>query len=70
MKLVNAKELGKACGLETDGEAVLNVVIHASQIFEYDEIEQELQELEIDYDAVHGKCSYAELLSNFNERFQ
>lgn len=45
MKLKDALEIGKDCGLTDMGEAVLNIEIHAMNIFIYDEEEQELAEL-------------------------
>ncbi|WP_294402451.1 hypothetical protein [uncultured Clostridium sp.] len=45
MKLSDAVEIAKECGLTTYGEAIMNVRIHAMNIFNYDEIEDELNEL-------------------------
>lgn len=45
MKLKEACELAECCGLETIKEAVLNVEIHATSLFSYDEIDRELDEL-------------------------
>lgn len=45
MKLEECFKLAEACGLTTVGEAYDNVRIHAINIFIYDEITKELQEL-------------------------
>ena len=45
MKLNNCIELAKASGLETLGEAYDNVSFHATQMFLYEQIAAELNEL-------------------------
>jgi hypothetical protein len=45
MKLYNALDLGRNCGLETVSEAILNVEIHCSNLFSYDEMDKEFDEL-------------------------
>jgi len=45
MKLAKCIELGRACGLSSLESCVLNVEIHATSLFTYDEINKELQEL-------------------------
>lgn len=45
MKLREACNIGLACGLETLGEAVMNIQIHAMNIFTYDEMVKEINEL-------------------------
>jgi hypothetical protein len=49
MKLEEALEIGKECGLTTIEECVLNIEIHAPNLFAYTEIDKELREL---YDEV------------------
>lgn len=45
MKVREALEIGYSCGLETVGEAVDYITIHSMNIFAYDDITDELQEL-------------------------
>lgn len=45
MKLKEALELAKACGLRTVGEAILNVELHSPCLFPYEKIHEELHEL-------------------------
>ena len=45
MKLSKAIEIGHECGLEHPAECVNNVLMHATMLFTYDEMENELAEL-------------------------
>lgn len=45
MKIFEAIELANDCGLETLGEAVYNVEIHANQLFSNSDLQKELDEL-------------------------
>lgn len=45
MKLKEACELAKTCGLSTVGEAISNVTFNAISLFSYDEIDREIDEL-------------------------
>lgn len=45
MKVKEACEIAEDCGLETIGEAILNIEIHAISLFSYDELNKELSEL-------------------------
>lgn len=45
MTLKEVCELADACGLETVGEAVLNVELHWSMLFTVDSMNEELNEL-------------------------
>ena len=45
MKLIDAIDLAKACGLKTVKEAFSNVDLHAMNIFSYTKIYDELKEL-------------------------
>lgn len=45
MKLKEALELAEACGLETVGEALNNVVFHALNLFSYEKVDEEIEEL-------------------------
>ena len=44
MKLKDAIEIAKGCGLTTIGEAVFNIKIHAMSIFNYGEETKEIHE--------------------------
>ena len=48
MKLKDCLELAGECGLPTLGEALDNVWLHAGNLFLYDEMRQELDELKAD----------------------
>ena len=48
MLMKEACEIGVACGLETLGEAVLNIKIHYANLFLNEEIQKEIGELEED----------------------
>ena len=52
MKLINALEIGNECGLETVGESIYNIEIHAGNLFSYSEINKELAELQSEYNAL------------------
>ena len=45
MKVKEACEIAEDCGLETIGEAILNIQLHAISLFSYDELNKELDEL-------------------------
>lgn len=48
MKLKECLELGKACGLTTWEECYDNIYLHAGNIFKYEEIKNEILELQKD----------------------
>lgn len=45
MKLKRAIKIGKDCGLETIGEAICNIELHATNIFDFDKAQEEIKEL-------------------------
>jgi dihydroorotate dehydrogenase len=45
MKLVDAVDIAKACGLTTIKDAFANIDIHATMVFAYTKMEEELNEL-------------------------
>lgn len=45
MKLAEAIDIGKECGLETIEESILNIELHSVSLFLYDKIREELNEL-------------------------
>lgn len=45
MKLKKALEIARDCGLETVGEAILNIHIHATSLFSLSDLDRELDEL-------------------------
>jgi len=53
MNLKTAREYARACGLDTDVEAVNNILAHAMNIFAYEEINDELNELIEDAEVNH-----------------
>lgn len=63
MKLYDACDIGKACGLETVGEAVLNISMHAISIFAYDQLNDELNELYSEADAYDDATPIATILA-------
>lgn len=67
MYLARAREIGKACGLETDAECINNIVIHSINLFKYDDIDRELKELEVDCNA--NDIDYIQVLQDFRKRF-
>lgn len=46
MKIQTAIEIAKDCGLETAGEAIFNIKLHAVNLFSYPDIQKEIEELE------------------------
>jgi len=60
MKLKECIELAKECGMKTLGEAYDNIKYHATQLFPYEEIENELQELRNEI----GKIYNLKIISN------
>lgn len=48
MKLKECLEIGKACGLTTLEECYDNIYLHAGSIFKYEEIANEILELQKD----------------------
>lgn len=63
MKLREALELADECGLSTVGEAVLNVEIHATSLFPYSRINEELNELIMEASDYDDNQLISELLS-------
>lgn len=45
MKLIDACRIARDCGLNTIGEAVFNIELHAISIFLYEDIPKEMNEL-------------------------
>lgn len=66
MNLITAREYADACGLDTDAEAVNNILAHAMNIFAYDKINDELNELVEDAECNHNviicpDCGFAKI---------
>ena len=59
MKLKKALEIGIDCGLETVGECVLNIQMHAGSLFSYPDSGKELSELAIEYQHLTLICKNA-----------
>lgn len=62
MKVKEACEIADTCGLETIGEAVFNIELHALNLFIYDELDKELNELYEDAKNYHMDDSVLTLL--------
>ena len=62
MKVKEACEIAEDCGLETIGEAILNIKLHAISLFSYDELNKELDELYEDAKNYHMDESILTLL--------
>lgn len=58
MKLKQALEIGLDCGLETIGEAILNINNHSGNIFSYENINKEIDELISDANNLFSKTNY------------
>ena len=63
MKLKEALELADECGLSTVGEAILNVELHATSLFPYSKMNEELNELILEAADYDDKQLISELLS-------
>ena len=60
MKLSEAESYGKECGLETIEECVNSITIHAESLFPQPDIEEELSELEEEYENFTGSQAIKE----------
>lgn len=49
MKLKRAIKIGRDCGLETIGEAIYNIELHASSMLDFDKAQEEIKELYNDF---------------------
>lgn len=58
MKLKQALEIGLDCGLETIGEAILNINNHSGNLFSYENINKEIDELISDTNNLFSKTNY------------
>lgn len=58
MKLQTCLEIGRECSLETVGESIYNINLHAGQIFAYSEIGQELKELHDEANKIFEKTGF------------
>ena len=62
MKLVDACDIGEACGLQTVGEAVINIELHAHSLFAYSEMGAELAELYAEARTIQDKTPISAIL--------
>lgn len=51
MKLIKCLEIGRSCDLETVGEAMLNIDMHAISIFDYEKLTEELSEMHDEFNS-------------------
>ena len=58
MTLKNCLKIGLDCGLETVGESIYNMEIHALNIFEYSKINQELLQIYREATDVFNKTNF------------
>lgn len=67
MTFKEAKKLGLECGLTEPYEWVNNVIIHSTQLFSWDKINDEIKEL-VEDAKKHGvkfcKCGHADRIEN------
>jgi hypothetical protein len=59
MKFKTALEIAQDCGLETVGEALYNIKLHAANVFDYNEIQTEYDELCDDYKELSKKYGFS-----------
>lgn len=59
MTLKSCLEIGTACGLETVFEAIMNIDIHAINIFDYSKITEEINEIIKERDVLYSKTNFA-----------
>jgi hypothetical protein len=60
MTLKTCLEIGNDCGLETVGEALYNIDLHAMNIFDYSKIDIELGHLKLQADDLYSKTNFTE----------
>lgn len=64
MKLKECLEIGKECGLTTLNEALMNIEIHATNVFSYSEMSNELNELYESVKDISGGSLIEDLLND------
>lgn len=62
MKLQQALEIARSCGLETVGEAILNIKMHSPSLFAYSELDAELAELDAEAEGIAPNTPIESLL--------
>lgn len=65
MTLKNCLEIGIECGLKTISEAILNIEIHAMNIFSYSELNEELEQI---YEEKEGLLSQSHFSDASNSK--
>lgn len=58
MTLRDCLEIANNCGLETVGEALYNINLHAMMIFEYSKMNQELTQVYNEADDLYSKTNF------------
>ncbi len=66
MKIKEALEIGIGCGLETVGECVYNIELHAPSLFSYGDLPKELNELRTEESELYKSTSFTKD-SNVND---
>lgn len=70
MRLFTCLDIANACCLETVGDAILNIELHAISTFNYGKIEEEISELyqEVKSRRINSKMNITEALGVINEQ--
>lgn len=70
MRLFTCLDIANACGLETVDEAIYNIELHATSIFTYDKIEEEISEIyqELRLRKINSETTINEALNVINEQ--
>lgn len=59
MNIKTCLEIGKDCGLQTVGESVYNIELHAMCIFDYAKITEEIKQLHTERDVLFSKTNFS-----------
>lgn len=70
MRLFTCLDIANVCGLETVGDAILNIELHAISTFNYGKIEEEISELhqEVKSRRINSAMKINEALGVINEQ--
>lgn len=61
MRLFTCLDIANACGLESVGEAIFNIELHAISTFDYNKIKEEISEI---YQEVKSRGTNSEMTIN------
>ena len=70
MRLFTCLDTANACCLETVGEAIYNIELHATSTFVYDKIDEEIAEIyqEVQFRKINSEMTINEALNIINEQ--